>query len=824
MNRRGDLRTMVDFVVSDERLRGLVKNTRAVRGAECGSGHFMMISEVELCISFVKKQRKNSAQVPPMLVPHGGGSYKRNLVVQSVANIMVIKTIRRKCFEVSAEESVKMDQVGLAEITDSNSKIYLVSVTKMNPLLLWRKLHTHLLVYLMRFQLKHHYVRERIRTTDIEDLNIAAKRIGDIQTSQSIAVSYLPTSCLWLNDPGWILIPWLSCPGVQLVDPDDSFSNVDARAGKDKKSNLETLQLYSEKPPSEDSDLSFSIIGYPIQGQSGVQNQNRNFKASKRLYKCNYCKKLGHKAADCWTKMANKKQVSMASEQTHAAAEEIVTLTSSSVSTLCAKLTRRDDVWCVDSGATTHMCRDKNSFLELTPTISQKTGRTSPRVKVPFHTWSQSFRERSNNLSVLLKATESSWRDSQRVYNTRGDRCQGGARTVMVRSRAVERGYEALRQSEGLEEPCFSGNLDNAEEPLLTDCGYVDGHEFRLPVEKRKLNPHLRGGRVENHLGKTTLSSPDRDSNLDFPILGGRAQHDKRVNQLRHRGGDGFLDCLSSHWAEQSPHAIVARNHQERFAVNYFSSHPQAYEKDTKIFVWNCALHSASDVVFDCCAHAYIGERGRRRDCQVERALLLSQCRLWRDVHTSYPLIRCFLMKINYSSPVASLVLTDSSQLTSDSQHLGVTGPLKTGEIWVRIPVGSNEVLNGHIAICLATSRYTAALPEPGRDIEICPIRTSISPSSAVELNTTSALANYATEAEASFHTYPSSMTVETNSKIMTEHRNYGNGSSINGLEIGNSNQFTRTEIRTSIYPSSAVELNTTSALANYATEAGHAI
>nr|CAD7570265.1 unnamed protein product [Timema californicum] len=58
-------------------------------------------------------------------------------------------------------------------------------------------------------------------------------------------------------------------------------------------------------------------------------------------------------------------------------------------------------------------------------------------------------------------------------------------------------------------------------------------------------------------------------------------------------------------------------------------------------------------------------------------------------------------------------------------------------------------------------------------------IRTSISPSSAVELNTTSALANCATEA-----VHP-------------------------------------TEIRTSISPSSAVWLNTTSALANYATEAG---
>nr|CAD7570436.1 unnamed protein product [Timema californicum] len=36
--------------------------------------------------------------------------------------------------------------------------------------------------------------------------------------------------------------------------------------------------------------------------------------------------------------------------------------------------------------------------------------------------------------------------------------------------------------------------------------------------------------------GKTTLSSPDRDSNFDLPVLSSRAQHDKRVSQLRHRG------------------------------------------------------------------------------------------------------------------------------------------------------------------------------------------------------------------------------------------------------------------------------------------------
>nr|CAD7262745.1 unnamed protein product [Timema shepardi] len=49
-------------------------------------------------------------------------------------------------------------------------------------------------------------------------------------------------------------------------------------------------------------------------------------------------------------------------------------------------------------------------------------------------------------------------------------------------------------------------------------------------VELEEVNPHLRGGRVENYLGKTTPSSPDRDSNLDLPVLSSRAQHDWRLS------------------------------------------------------------------------------------------------------------------------------------------------------------------------------------------------------------------------------------------------------------------------------------------------------
>nr|CAD7574480.1 unnamed protein product [Timema californicum] len=57
-------------------------------------------------------------------------------------------------------------------------------------------------------------------------------------------------------------------------------------------------------------------------------------------------------------------------------------------------------------------------------------------------------------------------------------------------------------------------------------------------AELEEANTDLRGGRVENHLGKTTPSSPDRDSNLDLPnldlpVLSSRAaQHDKRKKAM----------------------------------------------------------------------------------------------------------------------------------------------------------------------------------------------------------------------------------------------------------------------------------------------------
>nr|CAD7596035.1 unnamed protein product [Timema genevievae] len=94
----------------------------------------------------------------------------------------------------------------------------------------------------------------------------------------------------------------------------------------------------------------------------------------------------------------------------------------------------------------------------------------------------------------------------------------------------------------------FVANLFNNHPSLDLPEGEIEGLETLEETREEKsknyywlnlgeVNPHLRGGRVENHLGKTTPSSPDRDSNLDLPVFGGLAQHDLRVSQLRHRGG-----------------------------------------------------------------------------------------------------------------------------------------------------------------------------------------------------------------------------------------------------------------------------------------------
>nr|CAD7426552.1 unnamed protein product [Timema monikensis] len=112
----------------------------------------------------------------------------------------------------------------------------------------------------------------------------------------------------------------------------------------------------------------------------------------------------------------------------------------------------------------------------------------------------------------------------------------------------------------------------------------------------------------------------------------------------------------------------------------YFSSHLPVYEKDIKPFVWNCALHSAGDVVFGCCAHAHIrggaGEEGGTAripvrqgsigDVDIDMSLKISNYEdTVRQLDIYYGLVKRQLLR--YQSSITGLfpVLSTDEKLAS---------------------------------------------------------------------------------------------------------------------------------------------------------------
>nr|CAD7262936.1 unnamed protein product [Timema shepardi] len=92
-------------------------------------------------------------------------------------------------------------------------------------------------------------------------------------------------------------------------------------------------------------------------------------------------------------------------------------------------------------------------------------------------------------------------------------------------------------------------------------------------VELEEVNPHLCGERVENHLGKTTPISLDRDSNLDLLVLSSRAQHNYRVSRLRHRGGVVSLVPEISNLRSDLPDEILYGRAGYLYNLLYLNKH-----------------------------------------------------------------------------------------------------------------------------------------------------------------------------------------------------------------------------------------------------------
>nr|CAD7263597.1 unnamed protein product [Timema shepardi] len=273
-------------------------------------------------------------------------------------------------------------------------------------------------------------------------------------------------------------------------------------------------------------------------------------------------------------------------------------------------------------------------------------------------------------------------------------------------------------------------------------------------VELEEVNPNLRGGRVENHLGKTTPSSPDRDSNLDLPVLGGRAQHDKRVSQIRHRGGEfegvETVEILK----------LNTPNHGDRWGGSPFEKKILKLCPPLKDHLRGDITESAVTIV----ALTAVRTRGRLTRPQVlhlvyhngNNTLLIRELRFpevhargaggmldhqAKDRHRGSEEVYSNLSGGRMETPLPP----QYTQLGFEprSPHLQRASLTAYG-------VDSNLK---HPVQRTANSLYNET-DTLGRVNTVHPteIRTSISPSSAVELNTTSALANYATEAAVSQH------------------------------------------------------------------------
>ena len=120
-------------------------------------------------------------------------------------------------------------------------------------------------------------------------------------------------------------------------------------------------------------DINQNAAMYANQGRSNTknsrapENENKNAQSkAKSKLKCGFCKKKGHKEADCFFKKAANKQKT--EDQTANKVDHEVISWIADVQHTSAPKT--SDLWCVDSGCTAHLCNDLKLFSNTQETDS----------------------------------------------------------------------------------------------------------------------------------------------------------------------------------------------------------------------------------------------------------------------------------------------------------------------------------------------------------------------------------------------------------------------------------------------------------------------
>nr|CAD7260560.1 unnamed protein product [Timema shepardi] len=285
-------------------------------------------------------------------------------------------------------------------------------------------------------------------------------------------------------------------------------------------------------------------------------------------------------------------------------------------------------------------------------------------------------------------------------------------------------------------------------------------------VELEEVNPHLRGGRVENHLGKTTPISPDQDSNLGLPVLSSRAKHDSRVSQLRHRGGFNYnRTCFCDHMVYSHSRLGKLRFKPQSGGpcVLYYSENEPNPKMKVKGFPPKTPPPHGFYILW-----VFRGGRGKSRPTFPD--VLVSILDAYRIFYVkshpfgsgqgSFSISLSFYKKLRLTISMSACYKNATTLKNwARIRRIFPTFYIATTESYY--PFGlyalstnySNGLGIGKVELEEANTHLRGGRVENhlGKPPSVHPseIRTSISQSSAVELNTTSALANYATEADA---------------------------------------------------------------------------
>lgn len=140
---------------------------------------------------------------------------------------------------------------------------------------------------------------------------------------------------------------------------------------------LEEFQARRGKESTQNQQNAFQAnknkFGSKQEGKFDKNYKKTSNKENKPYIKCTYCHKKGHKATQCWNK--KNEEAACAEDAFYAVNEDAhkhVSHQDAIVANTFSANLESTDVWCLDSGATSHMCKNRSKFVDLKEVTNQK--------------------------------------------------------------------------------------------------------------------------------------------------------------------------------------------------------------------------------------------------------------------------------------------------------------------------------------------------------------------------------------------------------------------------------------------------------------------